>query len=118
MLLLALTLSFTLGIGAFASETEGAETNGEESSTEIASRPDQTEAEAIGKNPFEAIFDVALNYSSEIFSLLAFAGTLIVAYFYKKLHSNLQLIYIIQKADYCYPNKLPPLNILQMQSKE
>lgn len=79
------TLSFSLGISAFASEastvSESAESVGESDSGDTNTTYEKGD---ISENPFEEIFSTVLDHSSEMFSALAFIGTIIVAYFYKK----------------------------------
>ena len=86
LLICALTLVGTLTVTSLASEVENEELAYAESEiteenldTGAAQEPDATEV-----NPFESAFSLVCDYSSEIFSALAFVGTLIVAHFYKK----------------------------------
>lgn len=81
---LVATLSLSLGIAAFASEAESPLNTTETATEEKTTETTADEGIKAEENPFEAIFNTISAYSSEIFSALAFIGTLIVAYFYKK----------------------------------
>lgn len=92
-LLVAVTLSTALSVGTFASESMASDSENVYTDAETSSENLHTGGEAdenVGtdgesyKNPFEAAFEAIISYSSEIFSALAFVGTLIVAHFYKK----------------------------------
>ena len=69
----AIALTLTLGIGAFASEVD-------EGYTDDTVLTENSE----GENPFDTLFSVIGEYSSEIFSALAFVATVTVGAFYKK----------------------------------
>ena len=80
MLLIAIPLSAS----AAEADTEGAAPVTEEA--ELNAEPESVEAkdEAAEKNIFETVYDTLLMHSAEILSALAFIGTLIVSYAYKK----------------------------------
>ncbi len=94
ILIPALTLVLLLGLGAIfacADEIDDVNVNaslqnsaGEvENTHESATVGDENEVDE-GKNFFALIYDKAMNNLSEIFSILAFIGTLAVAFFYKR----------------------------------
>ena len=90
LLLVAAVLSLALGTAAFASEVHSDTPSSTEAITESGDTDKSLSTEAvIEENPFAAIFNTMSAYSSEIFSALAFIGTLIVAYF------NFQLSFFI-----------------------
>lgn len=94
ILIPTLTLAFVLSLGAifaYADEIDDANVNVSlqnsaeeiENTHENATVGDENEVDE-GRNFFALIYDKAMNNLSEIFSILAFIGTLAVAFFYKR----------------------------------
>ena len=92
-LLVAVTLCTALSVGTFAdentvSDSENGYTDTDSDTENLYTGGEDDKGEEAGnenyENPFESAFEVIMSYSSEIFSALAFVGTLIVAHFYKK----------------------------------
>ncbi len=96
LLIATVALVASLGLNAFASEsaenasedTENSYTDTDSSSKNLDTGGEVNDTDEnidnAGENPFEVIFQLICNYSGEIFSALAFLGTLIVAHFYKR----------------------------------
>lgn len=101
LILITLSLAATLGVSSLAAEVDteaegaeaesGAESNAAqapenplEAEAENPLEEDENTLEAEDENPFSAVFSVVCEYSGEIFSALAFLGTLIVAAAYKR----------------------------------
>ena len=76
----AVLLAISLSFSAFASEGEAALTA--EDSTAAADSTVTEEAESV--NLFEEAYRTAIRHSDELFSALAFLGTVIIAFCYKK----------------------------------
>ena len=86
LILITLSLAATLGVSSLAAEvdTEAEAAEAESGAESNAAQDPENTLEAEDENPFAAVFSVVCEYSGEIFSALAFLGTLIVAAAYKR----------------------------------
>lgn len=88
ILFVALAVCFSLSFGAtcYAADediiTDETDSPIEEPTAEVDETSGNEQADVL--NPFDTVYNTALEYSTEIFSFLSLLGTILISYFYKR----------------------------------